>query len=433
MARNSQLLVGESFYLIGFGCRFVPKEERAVKESYRYLPELREEIEATLTKIAPGGKVQFHIDTGGASDKAPVELRLISNDMDQLRSLSHKMQQILKTIPGTSDVADNLGPAKFSISLKMDREAMDFYKITADSLGKQLRYAAGVEEIAAFPAPDSKEELKIRLGYLWPSRKGKPGGPMNLEEMESIMAFRTDGKPVMTASLLDAVSSSSPLSITHFAGNRTVVVSCQAENRTPMAILKDLRQKIDEMKKNGEWPSGCEYQFGGEIEEMEETYGSAAGAVIIAIFLVFSVLSLQFGNFKQPFIIMSALPLALTGVLFGFFYFDLSFSFPGMIGVISLIGIAVNDSIVMIETMNEHKSSGKSVKDAAKYGGGQRLRPIIVTSVTTIAGLIPLMLSSPMWQPLCAAIIFGLLASTLISLIIVPCLYLLLTPESIKN
>ena len=101
-----------------------------------------------------------------------------------------------------------------------------------------------------------------------------------------------------------------------------------------------------------------------------------------------------------------------------------------MIGIISLIGIAVNNAIVMVETMNHHLRHGATVKEAAAQGGAERLRPIVSTSITTTIGLIPLMLSDPMWEPLCAAIIFGLIASTIFSLLIIPPLYLLLTPKS---
>lgn len=431
MASNAQLLVDKAHYLVGFGCRFIPKEERVEKLSYNFLPPLRKEIETRLATLAPGAKIQFHIDTGGSSDKAPVELRLIGNDMTSLRALSQRAQEILRTIPGTRDVTDNLGPAKFAINFKLDREAMDFHKITAESFGRQMRYATGADEIARYPADDEKEELKIRLGTLWPSRLGKPGGPMTIPELASILAFKADGTPMALDTLINLDVGPSPLSITHFGGNRTVLVTSHTDNRPAMEIIAELDKAIQEMKENGDWPLDCEYRFGGEMENMEETYSGVFGAVIIAIFLVFAVLALQFGNFRQPLIIMSALPLAMTGVIFGFFYFGLTFSFPAMIGVVSLIGIAVNDSIVLIETMNKLKDDGVSVKEAATHGGGMRLRPIIVTSATTIAGLIPLMLSSPMWQPLCAAIIFGLIASTFISLVVVPCLYLLLTKERV--
>jgi multidrug efflux pump subunit AcrB len=306
---------------------------------------------------------------------------------------------------------------------------MDFYQVSAKEIGTQLYMAFGLQEIARYPADDSKEELKMRMGYNWPSRKGKPGGPTDLKEMASIQAFSSDGKPVSAPSLINPTPKQDPLSVTHFNGTRTVVVSCQTENRPAGEIVEDLREKLEKMKADGQWPENIKYSFGGETESMGETYSGAIFALFIAIFLVLGVLTLQFGNFRQPFIIMTALPLALIGVILGFFLSNIVFSFPAMIGVISLIGIAVNDSIVMIETMNNFKAEGMSVKEAAANGSGQRLRPIIVTTITTIAGLIPLALSSPMWKPLCSTIIFGLMAATFISLLVVPALYMLFTPR----
>ena len=154
---------------------------------------------------------------------------------------------------------------------------------------------------------------------------------------------------------------------------------------------------------------------------------------MIALFMVFSVLSLQFGNFKQPFIIMMSLPLALGGIVFGFFFLNMPFSFPAMIGAISLIGIAVNDAIVMIETMNDcHREKGMSIADAAAKGSSLRLRPILVTTLTTVLGLIPLALSDPVWMPLCTSIISGLLVATFVSLLVIPALFNVLTPQAQK-
>src|SRR5690606_32809018 len=119
-----------------------------------------------------------------------------------------------------------------------------------------------------------------------------------------------------------------------------------------------------------------------------------------------------FGSFTQPFIIVLSIPLGLIGTFGGFYAIGMPFSFTAMIGIISLIGIAVNDTIVMVETMNEHVRRGETVREAAARGGAERLRPIVSTSLTTILGLVPLALSDPMWEPLCSAIIFGLIAST---------------------
>ncbi len=155
--------------------------------------------------------------------------------------------------------------------------------------------------------------------------------------------------------------------------------------------------------------------------------------LLLALFLVFALLVLQFDSFTQPFIIMSAIPLALTGTFFAFFVMGLPFSFMAMVGVIALIGIVVNDTIIMIETMNEHRANGLGVREAASRGAADRLRPIVTTSVTTIVGLLPLAISQEMWLPLSTTVIGGLLVVTFLALLIVPCLYLLFTPELVLS
>jgi len=185
---------------------------------------------------------------------------------------------------------------------------------------------------------------------------------------------------------------------------------------------------LEKMKKA--WPAGYDYHFAGEAEASAETFASAGKMMVVALFLVFALLAIQFDSFRQPFIIMFSVPLALIGTCLGFFWCGIPFSFPAMIGVISLVGIVVNDAIVMIETMNNHRRGGMAVRDAAARGASDRLRPILSTTITTVVGLIPLALSDPMWMPLCTAIIFGLLAATFTSLLIIPCLYVLLTRDA---
>ncbi|MEB3357269.1 MAG: efflux RND transporter permease subunit, partial [Synechococcales bacterium] len=174
---------------------------------------------------------------------------------------------------------------------------------------------------------------------------------------------------------------------------------------------------------------GYTYTFGGETEDQAETFGSAGQALALAIFLVFAVLVLQLGSFRQPFIILLAIPFALIGTVGGFFLTGIAFSFTAFIGIIALVGIVVNDAIVMVDTMNSYQQDGMPIKQAAAQGVGDRLRPVLTTSITTILGLTPLALSDPTWMPLCSAIIFGLVAATLGAFILVPCLYLLLTPK----
>ncbi|NEQ18496.1 MAG: efflux RND transporter permease subunit, partial [Moorea sp. SIO3E2] len=231
--------------------------------------------------------------------------------------------------------------------------------------------------------------------------------------------------------ILDIEQSMAPLSITHTDTERTVTVYSKAKGRTPGEILAELQPKLEQMKKT--WSPGYDYKFGGQAETQSETFGSAVNMSYVSLFLVFSVLVLQFGSFSQPFIIMLSIPFALIGTFSGFSLLGIPLSFPSMIGIISLVGIVVNDSIVIVETMNKHRSSGMKVRQAAAHGASDRLRPVLTTSITTMVGLIPLALSDPIWFPLCMAIIFGLCASTLSALLVIPCLYLQLTPANTNS
>ncbi len=428
LSRNS---LGESLVpfkdpsYVGFSCIFTRLEDRD-QMAFQYLDAVREELTSALRRY-PGSLLVFTPQTGGSTTEDPIQVQLEGDDMERLREMSVQVQAALMGIPGASDVRDNLGPARQDVKFIPNREALDFYQIGQDDLAYQMRFAMTDDEVGKFPLGGTEEDLEIRMGMAWPSRSGLPGGPTRIEEVSLIRPFRPNGETVSIFSILNPIVSQAPLSITHQGGRRAVTVLAKTGNRTVNEILSDLEPQLKKMR--GDWPQGYTYHFGGEAEAAAETYSSAGKMFVLAIFLVFALLALQFGSFTQPFIIMLSIPFAMIGTFGGFFLAWIPFSFPAMIGIISLVGIVVNDAIVMIETMNAYKRRGLSVRESAARGGADRLRPILSTSITTVVGLIPLSLSNPMWMPLCNAIIFGLIASTLISLLVVPCLYLLMTPE----
>ncbi len=428
LSRNSiaeALMPFKDSSYVGFSCIFTRQEERD-KMAFEYLTDLREELANALHKY-PGASVVFTPQTGGSTTEDPIQIQISGDRMDDLRRMSAQVQTAVRTIPGVSDVRDNLGPSRLDMKLHPNREALDFYQIDQDDLAYQIRFAMTDDEIGKFPLGGTDDDLEIRMGMAWPSRQGLPGGPTRIEEMGLIRPFKPNGETVSLFAVLEPVLGEAPLAITHQGGRRSVTVLAKNEGRTVNEILSDLEPALQKLK--ADWPSGSGYFFGGEAESASETYSSAGKMFFVAIFLVFALLALQFSSFTQPFIIMFSLPFAMIGTFGGFFLAWIPFSFPAMIGIISLVGIVVNDAIVMIETMNKHRKSGLSVREAAARGAADRLRPIVSTTVTTVVGLIPLSLSSPMWMPLCNAIIFGLISATFISQLVIPCLYLLMTPE----
>lgn len=425
VSTTDQLSSTQGNYLVGFSLSFAPKKQRD-QMVFEYVPDLRAEIEAAMIDI-PGAVLTMVPDLGGASAEAPVRIELLGTDMNILREMASSVEAGLNATAGTSDVRNNFGVPKLDIRTVPRREAMHFYGFDANSVAEQVRAMMVSDEIGKFVAGDFKEDLKIRMGYAWPSRNGELGGPTEFEEIYLLNLIGHDGRRVPLSSLANFRIEEAALTILHKDGERAISVMAQTDNRTAAEIIEDMRPKLDALAAT--WPSGYRYVIAGEAESSSEVFGSAGKMLILALFLVFALLVLQFDNFKQPLIIMSAIPLALTGTFLGFYLLQMSFSFMAMVGIIALIGIVVNDTIIMIETMNNYHRSGTPLLEATARGAADRLRPIITTSVTTIVGLVPLAISQKMYLPLSVTVIAGLIFSTFLALLIVPCLYLMLTAD----
>ncbi|MBV6625894.1 MAG: efflux RND transporter permease subunit [Rivularia sp. (in: Bacteria)] len=414
-------------YLLSFDCVFTPRKQREF-DSYKYIDNLRTELQTVLEQY-PGATLALNSQQTTTNEE-PIQIQITGESLNELRRISGEIQMRLRAINGTTDVRDNLGDLQPDLKIVPKREALEFYGISEEEIAEQARYYTTVNDIGDFIVGGNEENLEIRLSTAWESRKGKVGGPTRQDELLSINFFNSKPGtlPIPADAIVETVFGEIPLSITHLNGQRTVTVLSNISNRTVGEILAELEPELEAMTQ--QWKEGYSYSFGGEVEEQSQTFGSAGQALLLAIFMVFAVLVLQFGSFSQPFIILLAIPFALIGTLGGFFLAWIPFSFSAFIGIIALTGIVVNDSIVMVDTMNNYRQKGMEIRRAAAKGAADRLRPILTTSITTIIGLIPLALSDSTWMPLCCAIIFGLIASTLISLVVVPGLYLQLTSNN---
>ncbi len=437
LVASSELKPGNADYFVGLSAVFVDRAQRD-RDSYQYVAELRRELNETVVRDYPGAVLAIQYERAGGSDD-PIQVELYGDDLKVLREISAQVQQVLREIPGTMDVRDDLGNLREDYKLVPKREALDFYGIDQDDLGGQGRYLMIDNDVGDFPIGSGQEDLEIRLSTRWPSQQGAIGGPSRLDEFATIRFITPNGEVLPGDALLEPVQDAVPLSITHRDTQRSVTVLSKVlpdAGYFDSDILAQLTPKLDAMQfdpnasnSGDRWPRGYRYRFGGDSDTSSETFGSAGQMLVVAIFLVFAVLVLQFGSYTQPIVIILTIPFALIGTFIGFFVLGLPFSFPAAIGVIALTGIVVNDAIVMVETMNERRRQGLDVRHAAAFGASDRLRPILTTSITTVIGLIPLALSSPRWFPLCMAIVFGLISATFIALLVVPGLYLQLTPD----
>lgn len=414
----------ESPNLIGFGCFLIPGKERE-RLAFEVATALRPKLEAALVDL-PGARLFMNPEKGGASGEDAIQVDISGDDMGQLRAIAAQLQQRLATISGVVDIRDNLGPSRSELRFRPLPEALDHYQISQESLATQMVIYMENEHVARFQRPGTQDDLQIRLTTEWGSQGGEVAGPKAWEELAQLAIIDDQGRGVPLWALTEPQLTAADDLILHKEGQRSVTVLAKLEGAYASEVLEQLRPEMEAMKQS--WPEGYDYLFAGE-EEVEQTYNNMLIAFLLAMVLVYAILALLFDSLLYPGIILSTVLFSLVGVFFGFMLADIPFSFSASIGIVALVGIVVNDAIIMVETMRNRLKSGESLFDAAKNGAADRLRPILSTTVTNIAGLTPLALSDPGWAPLCQAIIFGELTATVGAMVIIPALFMLLTRE----
>ena len=216
---------------------------------------------------------------------------------------------------------------------------------------------------------------------------------------------------------------SSAVSIGHVDRKHVVTVMAEAAYGSPVALADDVAERLVGLSLR----RGEELTFLGDKARITEAVDELRRAMGIAVLLIFSILVVQFRSFTQPLLILISMPLAMTGVFLGFWVSSVPISFPSMIGMVALTGIVVNDAIVLVDCINRcRRDQGMTPLEAARVGTRTRLRPILVTTITTVIGLVPLALTDEVWEGLCLAVIYGITAATVLTLVVIPAFYLLL-------
>jgi multidrug efflux pump subunit AcrB len=419
---SDQLTVVDGSHLLGFSCLLLPRKQRK-KLGYQLVPALKQKLLKILSKV-PGAKLSMRIDAGGSSNEAPLQVVLTGDSLVKLKQTSKKIQQQLRKLSMTYGVRDNLGRTQNEMVLKPRRSATARYNISTSQLGLYLNLLFDNIKVKQLQGKNGQKGLDIYLKTEWGHRTRTKPTWSQIQEV----GFLAPGLPIPLSSLVLLREITSLPNIVHKNGQRSIVVQgFLKEGHT----LEQVYQQLQPWLQKQRW-DGVHYSWAGEKATSKEVYGSMLKALMVAIFLVFAILALLFGSFRQPWIILASVVMAFAGTMFGLFFLGMGLSFPAMIGVVSLTGIVVNDSIVMVEVMNEAYEEGDDLQTAAIRGASERLRPIVSTTLTTVLGMLPLAFSDPMWMPLCMAIVTGLSFATFSCLIVIPALFYLLgrAPET---
>ncbi|MDA3839857.1 MAG: efflux RND transporter permease subunit [Patescibacteria group bacterium] len=387
-------------------------KDKRKKKSFDISSGVREEIkdireaEVTVEEIGAGPP------TG-----APIEVRISGNKFKELIALGDEVKSVLSGIGGTINVVDNVSDSSGDFVFSIDRQKASFYGLTTVDVANAMRNAIFGKE-ASLITIDS-EDVYITIKYAENDFK-------DIEDLKNILIFNQKGESIRLSQVADVSLEPSVLSINHLDGDQVVTINASLVEG---GDLQKILTEFDEKQKNIELPEGFSIKVGGEVEDIEQSFREIFYSMILAVILIAFILVLQFNSFRQPLIILLSLPLAIIGVIFGLLILGLPFSFTAFLGIVALSGIVVNDAIVLIDKINKNINHGMEMIPAIIEGGQARMQPILLTTLTTVAGVFPLIFASELWIGLSVAVIFGLSFGSLLTLVVIPILYQGLTDK----
>ncbi|WP_372738347.1 efflux RND transporter permease subunit [Neptunomonas sp.] len=383
------------------------------------LVELKRVWRESTPQIRDAISIQFKEPKFGPSGQA-ISIRLQGGDMDTLYNASWELQNWLRGYPGTANILSDIRPGKTELGVQLQAGALSS-GIDVQGLSSQLRAAYQGVKVADIYRGSEAYEINVKLD----------SDPENaLRDFENLSLFSNNGTDIPLSAIAEISESRQYSRIVRVNHQRTVTINGDVDtqlantseiiNHTREQFLPQLKARYPELT----------FSLEGEVKNDQETSGSVLTGFILGIAGVYLLLSLQFSNFKEPVIVLLNIPLALIGVIWGHYAMGLNLSLPSMIGFVSLAGVVVNDSILLVEFVKTRSLEGMSLHDAAGQAVRDRFRAIFLTSITTVAGMIPLLsetsLQAQVLVPLVASVVFGMLSSTLLLLLVLPASYAIL-------
>ena len=404
-------------HLINFNLRMPSREDVVRPSIYEISDNLRKDLAAIPEidefQVIPGG--QQGGMGGGASN---VSIKVFGHNMDNAMATANELKAKMAQLPSMRDVKlsrENLEP-EFNVSF--DRQKLAYYGINSATAAQFIRNRIYGYECAKYR--EDGDEYNIVVRYAEEFRK-------NIEDVENIVLYTATGQAIKLKDVATITEEQASPEIER--ENRQRIVTVEGSVGAGVA-LGDAVAEVNAMLADYEVPTGLSLELGGSIEDQGEAFSDIGLLLILIIVLVYIVMATQFESLLYPFIIMFTIPFAMSGVFIALWLTSTPLSLIALIGAIMLVGIVTKNGIVMVDYMNLLVERGSTISDAVIEGGKSRLRPVLMTSLTTVLGMLPMALGigegSETWQPMGIAVVGGLLMSTIITLFIVPSLYAML-------
>ena len=403
-------------HIINYNIRMPRRSELERPSIYEIADGLRVELAAIPEirefSVTPGGQ------SGGMGGASTVDVKVFGHDMQDAMNTAKDLQQRLAGLSTMRDVQLSREDLQPEYNVIFDREKLSYFGMNSATAAQFIRNRIYGFECSKYR--EDGDEYNIVVRYDEPFRQ-------SIEEVENIILYTAMGRPIRLKEVAEVREEFSSPQIER--ENRQRIVTVKGMVGANVA-LGDAVTEVNGLLADYETPSGITLELGGSIEDQGEAFGDIGLLLILIIVLVYIVMATQFESLVYPFIIMFTLPFAMSGVFIALWLTNTPLSIIALIGAIMLVGIVTKNGIVMVDYMNLLVERGMPVRDAVIEGGKSRLRPVLMTSLTTVLGMMPMSLGigegSEIWQPMGISVVGGLFMSTLLTLFIVPSLYAML-------
>lgn len=368
----------------------------------------------------PGAKIQVTKSGGGMMGGgglgAPIQIKLKGDNLAVLAALADQVVQRISKIPGVREADSSLSEGRPEVQIHLRRDKAAAYGLSVTQVAQAIRTAIGGEVATKYRVGGEEVDVRVRLAQQ---------DRQDLADLSGLLIATPVGVQLPLSEVADVRPGLGPNEITRENQSRYVTISAQIHNRASGAVLQDVNAALKDYR----LPHGYRLEYGGEAEQMAESFGDLGLAFLLAAVLVYIIMAAQFESFVDPFIIMFTVPMAFIGVAWTLFLAGKSLSVYAIIGCIMLAGIVVNNAIVLVDYANTLRRRGYERNEALRRAGPTRLRPILMTTLTTVLGLVPLALGlgegAEAEAPLALVLIGGLVTSTVLTLVAVPVIYTL--------
>ncbi len=407
-------------HIISMNIRLTDPGER--KRSVTQIAELmRQDLKQQYPEYK---KVQVSTGGMGMGGQSTIDYEIYGYDFNETDSVAKMLQNALFEIPGTADVRISRADYQPEYQVDFDREKLALYGLNLSTAANYLRNRINGQLASQFR--EDGEEYDIKVMYA-------PENRTSLEDIENILIYNSQGKGVRIRDVGKVVERFTPPTIERKDRERIVTVSTVVQDVPMSDVVEASQAKIEQM----DIPQGINIELSGSYEDQQESFADLMTLAILIIVLVYIVMAAQFESYTYPGIIMTSLLFAFSGVFIILWMTGHSLNVMSMIGAIMLIGIVVKNGIVLIDYISLNRERGMSIRRAVVNGGESRLRPVVMTTLTTILGMVPMAIGTgqgaEMWRPMGTAVIGGLTFSTILTLLFVPVLYCVFAGQGIKN